>query len=157
MGNPGFATEGSLFSKAYHPLTQQYFSAGPLPFWGGGVHFHVYFLGVHFCFHFGGHFHVHFWGGGGVHFHAHFWGVHFNVHFWGGPLMCSLLGGSHVIYPIMLLYTTIEYPSASRAKFTWDPPRVGETDRQTRLKTLPSHTLHMRAVIMTHKMYHPFS
>ena len=70
---------------------------------------------------------------GEVHFCVDFWGgVHFHVHFWGGgPLLCSLLGGStsmftsggsHWTYPIMLLYTTIEFPSASWAKFTWDPP-----------------------------------
>ena len=52
----------------------------------------------------------------------------------GGALPCSLpgwvrwstsmftSGGSHVTYPILLLYTTIECPSASWAKFTWDPP-----------------------------------
>ena len=38
-------------------------------------------------------------------------GVHFHVHF---------QGGSHVNYPIMLLYTAIECPSASWTKFTWD-------------------------------------
>ena len=32
--------------------------------------------------------------------------------------------GAHVTYPIMLLYTTIECPSASWAKFTSAPPRV---------------------------------
>ena len=51
------------------------------------------------------------------------------VHPEGGPLPCSILGGStsmitsrgsHVTYPIMLLYTTIECPSASWTKFTWD-------------------------------------
>ena len=65
----------------------------------------------------------------------------------GGPLPCSLLGGStsmftsggdyfwggsHVTYPIMLLYTTIECPSASWAKFTWDPPPP-ELDRLTNM------------------------
>ena len=34
-------------------------------------------------------------------------------------------------YPIMLLYTAIECPSASWAKFTWDPPE--QTDRQTNM------------------------
>ena len=69
----------------------------------------------------------------------------------GGPLPCSLLGGStsmftsrgsHVTYPIMLLYTTIECPSTSWVKFTLTspPPPVEETDRQTLVKTLPSHT-----------------
>ena len=71
----------------------------------------------------------------------------------GGPLPCSLLGsstsmftsvftsgGSHVTYPIMLLYTAIECPSASWAKFTWDTPAVGQIDRQTLVKTLPSRT-----------------
>ena len=95
-------------------------------FTSGGVHFCVYFWGVHFRVHFweGVHFHVHFQGsisgggstslftsGEGVQFCVHFWVVHFHVHFWG----------SHVTYPIMLLYTTIECPSASWAKFTWDP------------------------------------
>ena len=52
----------------------------------------------------------------------------------GGPLPCSLLGvstsmftsggGSHVTYPIMLLYTTIECPSASWVKFTWENSHV---------------------------------
>ena len=56
--------------------------------------------------------------------------------------------GSYVTYPIMLLYTAIECPSASWAKFTWDPPPEldRQTDRQTRLKTLPSRTLRMRVV-----------
>ena len=40
----------------------------------------------------------------------------------GGPLPPPLLGVSHVTYPIMLLYTTIEFLSASWAKFTWGPP-----------------------------------
>ena len=132
-----------LFSKAYRPLAQQYFSAGlvwSLPW--GGVLFHYHFGGGPLppttsgggplpppllggggggssSYHFQGVlFHYHFWGGGGVLFHHHF-------------------GGSHVTYPIMLLYTTIECPSASWAKFTWDPPRVGQTDRQTCVKTLP--------------------
>ena len=41
-------------------------------------------------------------------------------------------------YPIILLYTAIECPSASWAKFTWDPPPEldRQTDRQTQLKTL---------------------
>ena len=90
---------------------------------------------------------IHFWGGStsvftsrgstsvftsrGVHFCVHFWGstsmftsggVHFHVHFWGGPLLCSLLGGSHVTYPIMLLYAAIECPSASWANSHGTPP-----------------------------------
>ena len=69
-------------------------------------------------------------------------GVHFCVHFWGESTSVFTSGGSHVTYPIMLLYTTIECPSASWAKFTWDPlpQRVGQTDRQTLLKTFPSFT-----------------
>ena len=58
-------------------------------------------------------------------------GVHFCVHFWGVP--CDL---SH---------NALICPSASWAKFTWDPPNptptpVGQIDRQTRVKTLPSRT-----------------
>ena len=58
-------------------------------------------------------------------FYHHFWGVLFHYHP-GGPLPLPLLGGSsstttsggsHVTYPIMLLYTAIECPSASWAKF----------------------------------------
>ena len=101
-----------------------------------------------FCIHFWGgstsvfpsvgiHFHVHLWGGpllcsltggstsvftsGGVHFCVHFWWGPLPCSLLGGPLPCSLLGGSHVTYLIMLLYTTIECPSTSWAKFTWDP------------------------------------
>ena len=165
------AQQGSLFSKVYRPLAQQYFSAGPLPpssvstSWGGGASTSMFTLGGPLPCSLGGvHFHVHFWGGGstsmlilgggplpcsllgGVHFCVHFWGgVHFYVHFWGGSLLCSLLGGSHMTYPIMLLYTAIECPSASWAKFTWDPPPPHKeldrlTDRQTLVKTLPSRT-----------------
>ena len=116
------------------------------------------------------------------------WGVHIHVHFWGVPLLCSPLGvpcdlshnaliyqyripsaswakftwgsssmftsrGSDVTYAIMLLYTTIECPSASWAKFKihmGPPPQELNrlTDRQTQLKTLPSRTLRMRAVII---------
>ena len=66
---------------------------------------------------------IHFWGGGGGGSTSMFTsggstsmftsrgstseftsrGVHFHVHFWGGPLLCSLLDGSHVTYPIMHL------------------------------------------------------
>ena len=118
----------SLFSKAYRPLAQQYFSAGLV--WS--------LPGVLFCLHFlvgggGGEsssahhfwgvlFHNHFWGG--VLFHHHFWGVLFHYHIQGGGGSSSTITsrGSRVTYPIMLLYTTIECPSASQAKFTWDPP-----------------------------------
>ena len=69
----------------------------------------------------------------------------------GGPLPCSLPGvplsysllGSHVTYPIMLLYTTLECPCASCTKIHMDPPPPEldrQTDRQTRLKKLPSRT-----------------
>ena len=93
----------------------------------------------------------------GVLLYVHFQGVLFHVHFQGGPLPCPLLGGyssmstsggvlfhvhsggSHGTYPIMLLYTTIECPSASWAKFTWDPLGVEQTDRQTRVKTTFPH------------------
>ena len=109
----------SLFPKAYHPLAQQYFSAGlvwSLP-WGGGR------------------------GGRGVLFHYHFQGGSSSATTSRGPLLLPLLGGpllpplpgggSHVTYPIMLLYTAIEHPSASWAKFTSPPPpRVEQTDRQ---------------------------
>ena len=107
----------SLFSKAYRPLAQQYFSAGlgwSLPL-GGGVLFHH-----------------HFWGGGGPLPPLLEGGLLFHYHFWGVPvssLRHSLSnsggggeGGSHVTYPIMLLYTAIECPSVSWAKFTWGPP-----------------------------------
>ena len=103
--------QGSLFSKAYRPLAQHYFSAGPLPppllhpLLGGGSTF-MFTLGggstsmfmeegVHFCVHFlGGGSTSMFTSGGGVHFHVHFWGVpvftsggvYFCVHFWGGPM-----------------------------------------------------------------------
>ena len=46
----------------------------------------------------------------------------------------------------LLIYTAAP---VHHGKVTWDPPlRVGQTDRQTCVKTLPSRTLHMRAVIM---------
>ena len=119
---------------------------------------------------------IHFWGGGqlpcslpggptsvftsggGVHFRVHFWegstsmftsGV--GVHFWGVHFCVHFGGGVHVTYPIMLLYTAIEFLSASWVKFTCPPPQEFNrlTDRQTRLKTLPSRTLRMRAVIMS--------
>ena len=69
---------------------------------------------------------------GGVHFHVQFWGVHFMFTSEGSTSMFTS-GGSHMTYPIMLLYTTIEHPSASWAKFTWDPPPQldRQTDRQT--------------------------
>ena len=133
--------QGSLFSKAYHPLAQQYFSTGPLPppllhpLLGGGST-SVFSSG-------------------------------------GGPLPCSLLGGStsvftsrgstsvfissgsHVTYPIMLLYTTIECPSASWAKFTSDPPPgVEQTDRQTWVKTLASRTTWWAVIIMRAPLPH---
>ena len=46
--------------------------------------------------------------------------------------VCPTLGGggSHVTYPIMFLYTAIECPSASWAKFTWVAPPP-ELDRLT--------------------------
>ena len=110
-----FSMTRKLFSKAYHPFAQQYFSAGPLP----PPLLHPLLGGPLLC------------------------------SLLGDPLPCSLLGGStsmftsrgstsmftsggstsmftsrgsQVTYPIMLLYTTIECPSASWAKFTWDPP-----------------------------------
>ena len=133
----------SFFSKAYCPLAQHYFSAGlvwSLP-WGGFL-FHYHLQGeILFHYHFWGGvlFHYYFQGGPlplpllGVLFHHHFWGgVLFHYHFLGGPLPLPLLGGSHVTYPIMLLYTAIECPSASWAKFTWDPPPPPpELDRLT--------------------------
>ena len=66
----------------------------------------------------------------------------------GGPLPCSL-GGSHVTYPIMLLYTTIECLSASWAKFKIHMGPPTELNRLTddTLKTLPSCTLHKQAII----------
>ena len=131
--------QGSLFSKAYGPLAQQYFSAGPLP----PPLLHP-LLGVER----GILFHVHFWGEGGSSSTSTSGGVLFRVHFQGGSSSASTSGGSHVTYPIILLYTAIECPSASWAKFICDPPRVEQTDRQTRVKTLPSHTT-WRAVITT--------
>ena len=64
-----------------------------------------------------------------------------------GVHFCIYFQGSHVTYPIILLYTAIGM--LSWAKFTWDPPQVRQTDRQTQLKTLPSHTLCMQVVIMS--------
>ena len=106
-------------------------------------------------------FHHHFWEGGGsssvsisgefsslstsrgwgVLFHLHFWGVLFHVHFKGSFFHVYFWGGSHVTYPIMLLYTTIEHPSTSWAKFTWDPPppRVEQTDKHEWKHYLPTH------------------
>ena len=132
----------SLFSKAYYPLAQKYFSAGlvwSLAGWGssstttsgGGVFFHHHFQGgssstttpgrVLFCHHL--------WVGvsstttsRGVLFCLHFWGGPLPLPLLRGPLLPPLLGGSHVTYPIMLLYTAIEHPGALWAKFTWDPP-----------------------------------
>ena len=59
---------------------------------------------------------------GGVLFHYHFWGVPFHYHFQVGSSSTTTSEGSPVTYPIMLLYNAIEHPSASWAKFTWDPP-----------------------------------
>ena len=135
--------QGSLFSKAYHLLAQQYFSAGPLPpsllhplfggplleggplpcsllggstsmFISGGSTSMFTSGGSTSVFTLGGPLLCHFQG---VHFHSHFWGLHFCVHF-------------YVTYPIMLLYTAIERPSASWEKFTWDPPEFNRlTDK----------------------------
>ena len=78
------------------------------------------------------HFHVQFWGGGSTSMFTS-WGVHFCVHFQGGSTSMFTSRGSDVTYPIMLLYTTIDCPSASWAKFTWPPPpKLNRlTDRQT--------------------------
>ena len=60
-------------------------------------------------------------------------------------LLWSLRGVSHVTYPIMLLYTTKECPSASWAKFTWDPPPPPQswmdrlTDKHDWKHYLPAH------------------
>ena len=89
----------SLFSKAYCPLTQQYFSAGlvwSLPCWGGGGSSSTTtsgggdplpppLLGGGVLFHH----HLQWWGPlppplwGGL-FHYHFWRVLFHHHFLGG-------------------------------------------------------------------------
>ena len=132
--------QGSLVSKAYRLLAQQYFSAGPLlppllyplleggpllcSLWGGGGSTSMLTSGGSTSM---------FISGGSTSMFTSSGGVHFHVHFWGGP---------HVTYPIMFLYITIECPSASRAKFTWDPPPLGieQTERQTLVKTLPSRT-----------------
>ena len=136
----------------------------------GGVHFHVHFWGgVHFHVHFWGdptypimlliycyrmlqcimgkirhgtplHFHVHFWGGGGPLPCSHLGGIHFCVHFWGG-VPCDL---SHNA----LIYC-YRMPQCIMGKIHMGPPPPPQldrqTDRQTRLKTLPSRTLRMRA------------
>ena len=158
----GFRGQGSLFSKAYRPLAQQYFSAGPLP----PPLLHPLLGGPLLCSLPGGSTCIFTSGGSHVTYPimllytttdcpSSSW-AKFT---WDHPLLCSFLGGgstsvftsrgSHVTYPIMFLYTAIEFPSASWAKFTWDPtPEFNRlTDRQTRLKTLPSRTLRMRAVI----------
>ena len=148
--------QGSLFSKAYRPLAS---STSQLVlfhhhFWGGGP-LPCPLLG-------GGLFHVHCWGGGsssmsisgGSSSMSTSWWVLFCVHFQGGSSSVSTSGGSHVTYPIMLLYITVECSSASWAKFTWNlpppPPEMNRlTDRRTLLKTLPSRTLRMWAVTTT--------
>ena len=91
--------QGSLFSKAYHPLAQQYFSTGlvwslpwvgvgvplPLPLLWGGVLFHHHFWGVPYSTT---------TSGGGVLFHHHSWGgVLFHYHFWGGSSSTTTSGG----------------------------------------------------------------
>ena len=112
------------------------------------VLFYHHFQGVLFCHHFQGVlFHYHFWGssstttsGGGFSSTATSGGSSSTTTsggplqlplpgghlppplLWRGPLLPPLLGRSHVTYPIMLLYTAIGCPSASWAKFTWDPP-----------------------------------
>ena len=74
-------------------------------------------------------------------------GIHFCLHLWGGPLPCSLLG-----VPCDLSHNTLIYcyimPQCIMGKIHMGPPPEldTQTDRKTRLKTLPSHTLHMRAV-----------
>ena len=50
----------------------------------------------------------------------------------GGPLLCTLLGGSHVTHPIMLLHTAIECPSASQ-KGRMGPLPQSWTDKQTNM------------------------
>ena len=149
----------SLFSKAYHPLAQQYFSAGPLP----PPLLHPLLGGSISMFTSRGPLPYSLLGGpllcsllGGVHFHVHFQGST-SVFTSGGSTSMFTSGGSHVTYPIMLLYTAIECPSASWAKFTWDPPPPNKeldrlTDRQTLVKTLPSCTT-WRAVIMFTNIY----
>ena len=137
--------QGSLFSRAYRPLAQQYFSAGP-----GGSSLHPV-PGVIF--------HHHFWGGGGGPLPHPLLGGPLSVSTSGGssststfggssstttssPLLPPLLGGSssmstsggsHVTYPIVLLYTTIEHPSASWEKFILDPHYQSLTDWQTNM------------------------
>ena len=93
-------------------------------------------------------FYIHFWGGGGP-LSCSLLGGPLLCSLLGGPLPCSLLGGpllcslpggstsiftsggstsmftsggSHVTYPIMLLYTAIECPSASWANSHGSPP-----------------------------------
>ena len=135
----------SLFSKAYCPLAQQYFSAGvvwslplggPLPPPLLGVLFNHHFQGFLFCHHFQG-------DGedplllpleGGTSSTTTSRGGLFHHHFGGD--------GSHVTYPIMLLFTTIEFSSASWAKFTCPPPdKVGQKDWLTD-KHVWKHYLH---------------
>ena len=143
--------QGSLFSKAYHPLAQQYFSAGSLPppllhpllggctsmFTSGGP-LPCSLLGVHF--------HFHFWGStsmftsGGVHFCVHFQGVHFHVHFWGVP--CDLSDNA-LLYCYRMPQCIMGIIHMGPA-----PPEFNRlTDKQTRVKTLPTRTT-WRAVKM---------
>ena len=66
-------------------------------------------------------------------------------------------GGSHATYPIMLLYTAIECPSGSWAKFTWNlPPGVEQTDRQIRVKTLASRTTWQAVIIHNDSTHYGF-
>ena len=65
----------------------------------------------------------------------------------GGPLSCSLLGG----VPCDLSHNALIYcyrmPQCIMGKIHMGPPQLNRlTDKQTRLKTLPSRTLRMRAV-----------
>ena len=84
---------------------------------------------------------VHMWdGGGGVP------GPSFQQSFPAGPM-----GESHVTYPIMHLMLPVCSPvQHGKGHITPSLPWIEFnrlTDRQTRLKTLPSHKLRMRAVI----------
>ena len=92
-------------------------------------------------------------------------GVHFHVHFWGGPLPCSLLGGPLPCsllkgstsggVPCNLSHNALIYhyrmPQCIMDKIHMGPPphRVEQTDRQTLLKTLPSHTT-LQVIKMSH-------